>query len=88
MLLIIPYSYSANTDGGYHTGKYSFDLFTHQRSTMTMPNWCVCAIDYIQGVLNAMRVGWKLPYLTLPTILRQEIEVGRDTLQSQLPTEG
>jgi len=25
--------------GGSHTGKYSFDLFTHQRSTLTMPNW-------------------------------------------------
>jgi hypothetical protein len=31
----------ANQGGGYHTGKYSFDLFTHQRSTFTMPNWYV-----------------------------------------------
>lgn len=29
----------ASGSGGYHTGKYSFDLFTHQRSTLTMPNW-------------------------------------------------
>lgn len=31
--------FGASGSGGYHTGKYSFDLFTHQRSTLTMPNW-------------------------------------------------
>ena len=50
----IPYSHSANPDGGYHTGKYSFDLFTHQRSTLTMPNWYVCAVAYVLNVLDAV----------------------------------
>lgn len=34
----------ASGNGGYHTGKYSFDLFTHQRSTLTMPNWMEIAL--------------------------------------------
>lgn len=33
------------TDGGAHTGKYSFDLFTHSRATMSVPNWCGSSSD-------------------------------------------
>ncbi|KAF9647400.1 NAD-aldehyde dehydrogenase [Thelephora ganbajun] len=36
--------FGASGNGGYHTGKYSFDLFTHQRSTLTMPNWMEVAL--------------------------------------------
>jgi len=30
---------------GMHTGKYSFDMFTHQRTSMDSPGW----VDYILG---------------------------------------
>ncbi|KAF9785103.1 NAD-aldehyde dehydrogenase [Thelephora terrestris] len=36
--------FGASGNGGYHTGKYSFDIFTHQRSTLTMPNWMEIAL--------------------------------------------
>lgn len=52
---------------GMHTGKYSFDMFTHQRTSMDSPGWCVYLsqtrnILWFAGPFFSLRVDYILNF--------------------------
>ncbi|KAL9710113.1 Hexadecenal dehydrogenase [Leucoagaricus gongylophorus] len=48
----LPFGGTGPSGSGYHSGKYSFDMFTHLRSSLDAPSW----IDWI--------IGWRFPPYT------------------------
>ncbi|KAF9652565.1 aldehyde dehydrogenase [Thelephora ganbajun] len=53
-------------DGGAHTGKYSFDLFTHLRATMSVPNWMESILSARYPPFTARKVR-QLEQSTMPS---------------------
>ncbi|TFK48922.1 NAD-dependent aldehyde dehydrogenase [Heliocybe sulcata] len=39
--------------GGYHTGKFGFDMFTHLRATLDSPSWCASSSVSLLAATNA-----------------------------------
>jgi len=78
----LPFGGTGGSGYGYHTGKYSFDMFTHLRASLDSPSWT----DILMGsrfppyTANKIKAINRLTDVSLPSRpTKSRVNEGRGT---------